>query len=415
MTPGYLITVGVIAVGMTVALVPLRRSGRLGILSWMLSMVIAESPFLALYLLLAITVQTEVENHPNTRDMFIALGLCGTGLAATIALSRRALRARAVVERALDDGLGPSWRSTVDSGESTTGHRLPWLHILLTPRPIRPRSVRRTANLAYGPHGRRNRLDVYRRRTAPTAAPILIHLHGGGFRIGRKNVTSRALLHRFAQRGWVCISANYRLRPHGSYPDFLIDVKRIIAWGREHAHEYGADSRCIIVAGSSAGAHLAVTSALTANDPRFQPGFTEVDTSVSAAVGLYGYYGPVEHGPVPSCPLDYIHTGAPPIMLAHGAQDTLATPVQARELAARLRARSTSPVVYAELPGAQHSFDMFWSIRFATVIDGIAAFATAVRANSARNTDHMTHLTAQSAPGHQPPPAGIDNPTGSRR
>jgi acetyl esterase/lipase len=74
----------------------------------------------------------------------------------------------------------------------------------------------------------------------------------------------------------------------------VIDVKKVIAWARAHADEYGADPAFVVVAGSSAGAHLAATAALTANDPTFQPGFEEADTTVAAAVGLYGYYGSVD-------------------------------------------------------------------------------------------------------------------------
>ena len=137
----------------------------------------------------------------------------------------------------------------------------------------------------------------------------------------------------------------------------------------------------MFVAGSSAGAHLAATAALTANDPTFQPGFEDADTTVAAAIALYGYYGPVDQGlqPLPSSPLDYVRADAPPFLIAHGDQDTYVPATQARELANRLRDISTSPVVYAELPGAQHSFDLFHSIRFETLIDGIEAFAAWVR------------------------------------
>lgn len=46
----------------------------------------------------------------------------------------------------------------------------------------------------------------------------------------------------------------------------------------------------------------------------------------------------------------------------------------ARSFVGDLRSTSSNPVVYAELPGAQHAFDLFHSIRFEQVIDGIEAF-----------------------------------------
>ena len=66
---------------------------------------------------------------------------------------------------------------------------------------------------------------------------------------------------------------------------------------------------------------------------------------------------------------------APPIFLAHGDHDTYVPVQSARLMAQRLCSRSTEPVVYAQLPGGQHSFDLYHSIRFETVVDGIEAFA----------------------------------------
>ena len=56
----------------------------------------------------------------------------------------------------------------------------------------------------------------------------------------------------------------------------------------------------------------------------------------------------------------------------------------ARELARQLRAVSANPVVYAELPGGQHAFDLFHSLRFDTVINGIEAFADLVRTRASQ-------------------------------
>ena len=100
-----------------------------------------------------------------------------------------------------------------------------------------------------------------------------------------------------ASQGWVCISANYRLSPAAEFPDHLVDVKMVVAWVRAHAREYGADPNLVFVAGSSAGGNLASMAALTPNDPAFQPGFEHADTSVTAAVSLYGYYGAANLSP----------------------------------------------------------------------------------------------------------------------
>jgi hypothetical protein len=55
----------------------------------------------------------------------------------------------------------------------------------------------------------------------------------------------------------------------------------------------------------------------------------------------------------------------------------------ARRFVTSLRGVSTDPVAYAELPGAHHTFDVFHSIRFESVIAGIEAFAAAARGRGA--------------------------------
>ena len=200
--------------------------------------------------------------------------------------------------------------------------------------------------------------------------------------MGGKSREARPLLHRLAGHGWVCVSANYRLGAAGRFPNSLIDAKRVISWARTHAAEYGADPSMLIVAGSSAGAHLAAMAALTPNEPTFQPGFEDADTAVSAAVCLYGYYGERGAGALPSSPEAYLSRDAPPFFIAHGVNDPLISIEHADEFVHRLRARSTRPVVYLRLPGAEHSFDLFHSPRFDAVIDGIERFAIWLRAMS---------------------------------
>jgi acetyl esterase/lipase len=377
---GYLITMGVAAAGMVLALRPLARSGAMGTLSWFLSAMVNESPFVGIYWVLTASVLAMIQGDLDTPVAWVAAGLTGATFAGTPVLIRRSLRGRLAVEQALDEGLGPEWRPMLDMTPNSQSRRhLPWGRIIAAPLPLSRRGVDKVANLSYGPHGRRNRLDLYRGRKSTRHAPILIHLHGGAWRSGRKSFYARALLHEFAQHGWVCMSANYRRRP-ATFLDFMVDVKKVIAWARKHGPEHGGDPDFILLAGSSAGAHLAITAALTANDPDFQPGFTEVDTTVTAAVGLYGYYGRIEAGP--SSPADYLHPDSPPMFIAHGDQDTFVPPEHTRQLIARLSATSKNPVVYVELPGAQHSFDLFHSIRFEILIDGIHGFASWVRATT---------------------------------
>src|SRR5262249_34038283 len=102
------------------------------------------------------------------------------------------------------------------------------------------------------------------------------------------------------------------------------------------------------------------------------------DTTVSAVVGLYGYYGPIDNGTDrPSTPFAYADAGGVPFLLVHGDNDTLVPVATARRFADRLRRAPGRRVVYAELRGGQHAFDLCHSVRFEAVIDAVEDFAAA--------------------------------------
>src|SRR5512132_4357904 len=93
-----------------------------------------------------------------------------------------------------------------------------------------------------------------------------------------------------------------------------------------------------------------------------------------------------------SSPLAYVRTDAPPFFVAHGDRDTVVIARDARTFVEQLQSTSSNPVVYAELPGAQHGFDFFHSLRFDTVVDGIEAFAAWVRSGD-RQRSHAASAT----------------------
>ena len=165
----------------------------------------------------------------------------------------------------------------------------------------------------------------------------------------------------------------------------------MIAWVRAHGPEYGADPALLFVSGSSAGAHMTALAALTPNDPAFQPGFEDADTTITAAIGLNGWYGSYYSQPDTSSPLTHVRPDAPPFFIAHGDHDTVAPVEVARDFADTLGSVSTNPVVYAELPGAQHAFDLFGSLRFERVVDAVEAFTAWVRSSAVR-PDHDLRL-----------------------
>ncbi len=347
---GFVTTVLTVSLCTLVALrPPLPHDPRPFRMSFLLGHLVNEQPLLGL-LLLAIGVTPTLTSGLGTPAWWLAAALSAIPVSGLAALAIRARSARPALESSLAASLGIRAPRT----------RLSPLRIVLPAVFWRP-DVRRLRNRRYGSE-RHQRIDVYRPRGQAARAPVLLYLHGGGFQTGSKVLGGLPLLHHLAARGWVCASANYRLRT--SYANSLADARQALAWIREHAEELGADPARVVVAGGSAGAHLATTIALT-------------DGSLAAAIGLYGYYGPAgrpETG-TPRSPYDCFSPDAPPTMIVHGALDTLVPLRAARRFADELDGVSKAPVVFVELPGTQHNFDFFHSLRCQAVVDGLHAFA----------------------------------------
>ncbi len=114
----------------------------------------------------------------------------------------------------------------------------------------------------------RRRLDLYLPATQATGAghPLLLWFHGGGLETGDKNGPGeRVFARRMAGAGVIVALANYRLSPRATYPAYLDDAARAVAWTVAHARAHGAAPARLHVGGESAGAYLA---AMLAMDPR---------------------------------------------------------------------------------------------------------------------------------------------------
>lgn len=356
------------------AAAPLRRPRRAAALAWLSSAQVCELPMLFAAVVL-LSNAPDALSGVRWPDGWIAATVAVATIGGLLVVARRATTARLPLEQALDETLGRRWRMAAGGGLPP---RRFWA-TTVRPLPVRSGSVERTRNISYGDRGSATTLDLYRSRSTVGLAPAFVHLHGGGFHWGGKSREARLLLHRMASDGWVSISANYTLSPTPSagFPQHLVDVKRLLAWIHDQGSQHGIDPSRIVLSGSSAGAHLTTMAIVTADDPQYQPGFEGSSTSFTAGIGFYGYYG--ELGGVEgvrSTPLGYKPSGGRPFLAIHGTNDTF-TPVEgARALVAHLRRDPTARVALAELEGAQHSFDVFRSVRYQTVVDAVAVFAT---------------------------------------
>lgn len=127
----------------------------------------------------------------------------------------------------------------------------------------RAHGVERLRDLAYLDDGDpAHRLDVYR---PPGAGPhpVMLYLHGGGFRILSKD-THWIMALAFARRGWLVFNASYRLAPTHPFPAALEDSAAAYEWALANAARYGGDPTRVVVAGESAGANLATSIAVAA-------------------------------------------------------------------------------------------------------------------------------------------------------
>lgn len=253
----------------------------------------------------------------------------------------------------------------------------------------------------YGPYGA-NLADIWMRPDMPRdgKAPVLLQVPGGAWMIGMRRPQSYPLMSHLAEQGWICVSIGYRISPKHSWPDHIVDVKRALAWVKANIAEFGGDPESVCITGGSAGGHLTALAALTPNDPRWQPGFEGADTSVVAAVPVYGRYdwysttGPGRtefmeilerlivkrrldgHAELyrDASPITLVRPDAPPFFVLHGTNDSLIPVVEGRDFVAALREVSKSPVVYAEIPHAQHAFDFFGSPHGHFTADAVEKF-----------------------------------------
>lgn len=267
--------------------------------------------------------------------------------------------------------------------------------------------VTKADTVRYGPH-RANVADVWHRSDLPRdgKAPVLLQVPGGAWAIGMRRPQAYPLMSHLAERGWICVSMAYRISPRNTWPAHIVDVKRALAWVKDNIADYGGDPGAISITGGSAGGHLCALAALTPNDPRWQPGFEDADTSVSCAVPIYGRYdwftregsGRPEFIAIlqkfivkkrfathrreylDASPITKVRADAPPFFILHGQDDSIIPVQEGRDFADALRAVSDAPVIYAEIPHAQHAFDFFGSPHGHFTADAVGRFLDWVRA-----------------------------------
>jgi acetyl esterase/lipase len=389
---------------------PIARNG-IGIpLVWASATPTSELPLQAMAWQQAATAAFATKGAFRTRNGRLGLAVSVTSWVALLYLHHIGQRSSDVLEQSLADELGPAYRDVYDGmpfppADMSLNHSQKVL-----PRPGRRDRYALASDLAYGEFGNWNLLDIWARRDLPLdrCAPVLLQVHGGSWTMGSKRGQAHPLMSHLAEHGWVCVAINYRLSPKSDWPAAVVDVKRAIAWVKDNIAGYGGDPGFIAITGGSAGGHLSALAALTPNVSEFQPGFEAVDTRVQAAIPLYGAYDFVDDDSLgapethdflakkvlkttleedrgrweQASPTYQINPDAPPFMVLQGVNDVIARVAQARRFAEVLRRASRAPVVYAELPVAQHGFESVSSTRTAHTVSAIERFLACARVSA---------------------------------
>ena len=220
-----------------------------------------------------------------------------------------------------------------------------------------------------------SKLDLYERIDLPSSHPTVLYIHGGGWTQGSKETSFNKILP-YLEMGWNVVNIEYRLARVSLAPAAVEDCLCALRWVGANAAQHHIDLTRLVTTGDSAGAHLALTTAMipeSAGLERECPGVPL--PKVAAVVDWYGIAdvndlleGPnmrtyavtwlgsrLDRAEVARrlSPLEYVRAGLPPVLMIHGDAD----PVVPYQHSLRLKAALEKVGVKAELhtvPGGKH-------------------------------------------------------------
>jgi len=240
-------------------------------------------------------------------------------------------------------------------------------------------------------------LDVYPPDGGAKPLGLIVWVHGGAWRAGSRAAPGLAGL---TARGWALASVDYRLSTVARFPAQIFDIKAAVRFLRAHAAEYGLPQAPYVIAGSSAGGHLAALVGLSNGEPELEGSVgaeRKVSSAVQAVVSLYGASNLTSilaqsspHGlsvRVPALelllggqpealpelarlasPVFHVDASDPPLLLVHGDQDDQMPIEQSRELHAAY-GKLGLPVQLTVVAGAGHGGAAFTDAPHLELID----------------------------------------------
>ncbi|MCG8308386.1 MAG: alpha/beta hydrolase [Cytophagales bacterium] len=221
-------------------------------------------------------------------------------------------------------------------------------------------------------------LDIYKLKDAGTPAPVMIFIHGGAWRTGKRSDYLPYLID-YAKKGYVTATVSYRLVKQAPFPAAVQDVNCAVKWIAKHAEQYGMDRERIALIGGSAGAHLALMNGFGTNEERFNRDCEiHENPNIKAVIDLYGpadLTTPYATGTyqvrdfldtayeldpgryIAASPKTYISAEDPPTLIFHGTIDSL-VPIRQSDSLASWLAKAGVPHEYHRLKGWPHTMDL---------------------------------------------------------
>ena len=250
------------------------------------------------------------------------------------------------------------------------------LEKLVDRKPEIPASITSFKDIEYkNVNGKSLQLDIYKQRELKEKAPLLVFIHGGGWRSGKRQDYLVYLLD-YAEKGYVTATVSYRLKKDSIYPAAIEDVMDAVDWLFKNGNKFNYNTTRVALIGGSAGAHLAMLAAYGWENPR-----AAEKTPTHRVKAVVDIYGPVDmttpyaqtqymvtdfighpYTEKPelyweASPAKYLSATNPPTLILQGTSDNLLPPSQSDTLKARLD-RIGVPCEYYRFPLWPHAMDM---------------------------------------------------------
>jgi arylformamidase len=218
-------------------------------------------------------------------------------------------------------------------------------------------------NVAYGEHPDET-LDIFYAQGC-TKGPVLIYLHGGYWRLLSKDDSS-FMAPALTAAGITVVAVDYSLAPAVTLDHIVDQTRRAVAWVHNNIEHYHGDSQKLVIAGSSAGGHLA--GMVLASGWQESYGFDP--RALVGAVLLSGLFDltPLIHTHINewmrlteadarrNSPLFTLPNQGPWVLVSYGSNETIAFKQQSQDFLAAWRAKGFEGE-YVDMPDTNH-FDL---------------------------------------------------------